>query len=64
MRYALCRVAREVGSYVIMGVCERLSDTTGTMFDTQVYVGSDGKYIGKHQKIMPTVGERFVHKGG
>src|SRR6266550_1531578 len=26
--------------------------------------GPDGTLIGKHQKIMPTVGERLVHMGG
>lgn len=61
---ALCKAAREAGAYVIMGVCEKLPNTTGTMYNTQVYISPDGIYIGKHQKIMPTVGERFVHKGG
>lgn len=60
----LCKAASDAESYVIMGICEKLPKTTGTMYNTQVYIGPDGKYIGKHQKIMPTVGERFVHKGG
>jgi nitrilase len=34
------------------------------MFNTQVYIGPDGTLIRKHQKIMPTVGERLVHMGG
>jgi aliphatic nitrilase len=34
------------------------------MFNTQVYLSPDGTLIGKHQKIMPTVGERLVHMGG
>jgi len=34
------------------------------MFNTQVYIGPDGTLIRKHQKIMPTVGERLVHTGG
>ena len=34
------------------------------MFNTQLYIGPDGTLIGKHQKIMPTVGERLVHMGG
>lgn len=61
---ALCNAAKEVGSSAIVGICERISGTTGTMFNTQVYIGPDCKYLGKHQKIMPTFGERFVHKGG
>ena len=34
------------------------------MFNTQLYIGPDGTLIRKHQKIMPTVGERLVHTGG
>ena len=61
---ALGRAARDANAYVVMGVCEKLPNTTGTMFNTQIYVGPDGSIIRKHQKIMPTVGERLVHMGG
>ncbi|MCC7487890.1 MAG: carbon-nitrogen hydrolase family protein, partial [Burkholderiales bacterium] len=61
---ALCAAAREAAAYVVIGVCEKLPRTIGTMFNTQVYIGTDGKVIRKHQKIMPTVGERLVHAGG
>ena len=61
---ALCAAARDANAYVVMGVCEKLPRTIGTMFNTQVYIGPEGKVIGKHQKIMPTVGERLVHMGG
>lgn len=61
---ALAAAARDAHAYVIVGVCEKLPNTIGTMFNTQVYFGPDGSLIGKHQKIMPTVGERLVHMGG
>lgn len=61
---ALGAAARDADAYVVMGVCEKLPQTMGTMFNTQVYIGPQGKIIGKHQKIMPTVGERLVHMGG
>src|SRR5215210_3602691 len=61
---ALCGAAREVAAYVVIGACEKLPNTTGTMFNTQLYIGPDGTLIRKHQKIMPTVGERLVHMGG
>src|SRR5450759_473291 len=61
---ALCEAARAANAYVVVGVCEKLPQTTGTMFNTQVYIGPDGTLIRKHQKIMPTVGERLVHMGG
>jgi nitrilase len=61
---ALAAAAREANAYVVMGVCEKMPRTIGTMFNTQVYLGPDGRLLGKHQKIMPTVGERLVHMGG
>ena len=41
-----------------------MPNTMGTMFNSQIYIAPDGTLIGKHQKIMPTVGERLVHMGG
>ena len=61
---ALCAAACEVNAYVIIGACEKLPQTIGTMFNTQLYIGPDGAVIGKHRKIMPTGGERLVHMGG
>jgi len=61
---ALCAAAGDADAYVVVGVCEKIAGTIGTMFNTQVYIGPDGSLIGKHQKIMPTVGERLVHTGG
>jgi nitrilase len=61
---ALGEAARAANAYVVMGVCEKLPNTTGTMFNTQIYFAPDGSIIRKHQKIMPTVGERLVHMGG
>jgi nitrilase len=61
---ALGDAARDANAYVVVGVCEKIPNTTGTMFNTQIYFGPDGAIIRKHQKIMPTVGERLVHMGG
>jgi len=61
---ALCDAARAANAYVVIGVCEKMPNTLGTMFNTQLYIGPDGALIRKHQKIMPTVGERLVHAGG
>jgi aliphatic nitrilase len=52
----LARAARDANAYVVIGVCEKMPNTLGTMFNTQVYLSPDGTLIGKHQKIMPTVG--------
>src|SRR5450631_2102015 len=60
----LCAAARDANAYVVVGVCEKLPHTIGTMFNSQVFIGPDGNLIGKHQKLMPTAGERMVHMGG
>ncbi len=61
---ALCAAARDAHAYVVMGVCEKLPNTLGTMFNSQVWISPEGEFLGKHQKFMPTVGERLVHMGG
>lgn len=61
---ALCEAAREANCYVVMGLCERRPGTTGTMYNTQLFIDRHGKIIGKHQKIQPTITEKLVHTGG
>lgn len=60
----LQRAAADAGAYVVVGVCEKIPNTTGTLYNSQVFLGPDGSLIGKRQKLMPTVGERIVHTGG
>lgn len=60
----LQRAAAEAGTYVVMGVCEKVPNTFGTLYNSQVFIAPDGAYLGKHQKLSPTVGERLVHAGG
>ncbi len=54
----LCAAARDAGAYVVIGVCEKLPRTLGTMFNSQVFIAPDGTYMGRHQKIMPTAVRR------
>ena len=61
---ALEAAARDAGTYVVMGVCEKEPGTFGTMYNTQVFISPTEGYVGKHQKLMPTVGERLVHRAG
>jgi aliphatic nitrilase len=56
--------ASDAGAYAVVGVCEKQPNTIGTLFNTQVFIGPDGSLLGKHQKLMPTVGERLGHTGG
>lgn len=61
---AIADSCRRAGINAVVGVNERLNGTTGTMFNTQVHIARDGTIIGKHQKYVPTIGERQVHAPG
>ena len=61
---ALRRAAARAGVTVIMGLTERMPGTTGTLYNTQLVIDADGQITGKHQKLVPTIGERMVHTGG
>ena len=61
---ALCAAARRAGVNVVMGLCEKRPRTTGTMYNTQLFIDRRGRIVGTHRKLMPTVGERLVHAGG
>ncbi len=54
---ALGAAAREAGAVVAMGVNER---DGGTLYNTIVFIGSDGRLLGKHRKLVPTFHERMV----
>jgi nitrilase len=43
--------------HVVVGVIER---DGGTLYCTAVYLGADGRVLGKHRKLMPTALERLV----
>jgi nitrilase len=61
---ALCDAAADANVFVVMGLTERRPGTTGTLFNTQLFIDRCGQIVGKHQKVVPTVGERLVHAGG
>ncbi len=55
---ALGKAAKRAKSFVAIGVNER--DPGGsTIYNTLVYLGPDGRVLGKHRKLMPTGGERL-----
>lgn len=60
----LGEAARQAGAYVVMGMCERLPGTTGTMYNSQLFLGPSGQILASRRKIMPTLGERIVHAHG
>lgn len=58
-------VAAEAGVTVAMGVNERNSEASDTsLYNTLLYMGSDGSVLGRHRKLIPTGGERLVWAQG
>jgi len=53
----LGRTARDNGIYLVIGVVER---SGGTLYCSVLFFASDGGFLGKHRKIMPTGSERLV----
>lgn len=53
----LARIARESGSYLVIGVVER---DGGTLYCTVLFFAPEGRYLGKHRKLMPTASERLI----
>ncbi len=54
---ALLAVAQETNTYIVMGANERVG---GTLYNTILYVGTDGNSYTLHRKLMPTYTERLV----
>jgi len=53
--------AKELSINVVMGVNEINVEASGSsLFNTIVYIDSDGEIRGKHRKLVPTSGERLV----
>lgn len=57
---ALAEAAAAAGCAVVMGVNEREAGRSRTLYNTIVYLDADGRYLGRHRKLVPTYAERLV----
>jgi nitrilase len=58
---AIGEAARQAQTYVAIGVIERDTESSqGTLYNTLLYFGPDGKLLGKHRKLKPTALERVI----
>lgn len=53
----LGEVARENRTHLVIGVIEREG---GTLYCTVLFFAPDGRFMGKHRKLMPTASERLI----
>lgn len=60
----LCAAARSAGIDVVIGVVERDTATHGSVYCTILFIGREGRIIGRHRKTRPTHVERAVWADG
>lgn len=53
----LGEIARQSRAHLVIGVIER---DGGTLYCTVLFFAPDGRFLGKHRKLMPTGSERLV----
>jgi len=56
----LCEAARLARCHVVIGVNERSPISMGTIFNTNLVIGSDGQLLGVHRKLVPTFAEKLT----
>jgi nitrilase len=61
---ALCAQARDSGVYLVIGINERSPISPGTLYNTNLVIGPDGKILGRHRKLVPTWAEKLTWAGG
>ena len=55
---SLGEAAMKAGIFLVMGVHERTR--SGTLYNTILFINSDGQLLGKHRKLVPTYHERML----
>ena len=63
---ALCAIAREAAATLVVGLSERVDrgPGRGTLYNTLVTIGPDGRLLNHHRKLQPTYTERLLWGAG
>ncbi len=57
----LCAAAREAEVHLVVGIHERDADfSTGTIYNSLLFISDEGMILGVHRKLVPTHAERIV----
>lgn len=62
----LAETARECGATLVVGVSERVAQGPGrgTLYNSLLTIGPDGRLLNHHRKLMPTYTERLIWGAG
>ncbi|RBI85948.1 carbon-nitrogen hydrolase family protein [Rhodosalinus halophilus] len=60
----IASAAAEHGVHVVIGINERSPVSLGALYNTLVFLGPDGRMLGRHRKLVPTWAEKLTWTGG
>lgn len=60
----IAQAAGRHGVHVVVGVNERSPTGISTLYNTLVFIGPDGKLLGRHRKLVPTWAEKLTWANG
>jgi len=61
---AIRHAVRDCGVTVVIGINERSPVSMGTVYNTNLVIGPDGRVLGRHRKLVPTFAEKLTWGSG
>lgn len=61
---ALQTAAQETKIYLSIGISEKTRYSSGTLFNSNIFIGPDGRILNLHRKLMPTFFEKLTWAPG